>query len=238
MSLGKWKPYETHVQGGQVDGQFLSGAFVMLAAGPPRLSNLGGATASGLLLSGGGEAANQLAFPIGMAQNANISQNKQFMRLFELGSERSFFVGGRTQGQFAMSKMYHHGPSLLRLLYAYYQDLLLPTVVLPVFSNIGIGLMSNPHDVKIPPGYENIFLNLSSDLFHQPIGMLLYFKDSNEDTVGASYLEACVIPSHTMAVDANSVVIQESVMMMFERLVPVAVSGLGLITGGVGELLG
>lgn len=125
----------------------------------------------------------------------------------------------------------YHGPSLLRMLYAYYQDLIPPTVIPSVYSNIAPSTVANPHDVKIPPGYENIFLNLASDLFSQPVGILLYFRDSNEDTVGAIYLEACYIPSHQIATDAGGVVIQETASIQFERAVPVAVKGVQLITG-------
>lgn len=125
----------------------------------------------------------------------------------------------------------YHGPSLLRMLYAYYQDLVPPTVVPFVFANPGAANVANPHDVKIPPGYENLFLNLASDLFSQPIGLLMYFRDSNEDTVGAIYMEGAYVPSHQIATDAGGTVIQESAAIQFERAVPVAVKGLALITG-------
>ena len=138
--------------------------------------------------------------------------------------------------QLSLSKILYHGPSLLRIMYAYYQDLTLPTVVLPMFPNLGLINQINPHDVKLPPGYENIFLNLASDLFDQPVGLLLYFKDSNYDTVGANYLEYCYVPVHGIGADANGVVIQEDVTVQFERLTPVAVSGLGLITGSLSDL--
>jgi hypothetical protein len=117
------------------------------------------------------------------------------------------------------------------MLYAYYEDLIPPTTVDAVFSNAGTATVANPHDVKIPPGYENLFLNLASDLFNQPIGLLLYIRDSNEDTVGAVYIEACYIPNHTWATDAQGVMIQESAAVQFERAVPVAVSALSLVTG-------
>jgi hypothetical protein len=137
------------------------------------------------------------ALPIGVVQNVSLSHNKGFARFWELGSERSYFIAGRTQGQLGLSRIMYHGPSLLRMLYAYYQDLIPPTVVPFVFPNVAPTTVANPHDVKIPPGFENIFLNLASDLFSQPVGVLLYFRDSNEDTVGATYLEACYIPSHS-----------------------------------------
>lgn len=228
--LSEWKPYERFVQGGLVDGQFLSAAFTMIAAGPPRLANIGGSTGAAASLSADG-AGKDWAMPIGVVQNIGLSHNRNWSRFWELGSERSYFISGRTTGQLQLSRIMYHGPSLLRMLYAYYQDLIPPTVVNFVFPNQAPATIANPHDVKIPPGYENIFLNLASDLFSQPIGLLMYFRDSNEDTVGATYMEGAYIPSHQIATDAGGTVIQESVAVQFERAVPVAVKGLALISG-------
>ncbi len=36
-----WDPYTRYVQGGLVDGQFLNAGHTLIAAGPPRLANLG-----------------------------------------------------------------------------------------------------------------------------------------------------------------------------------------------------
>jgi hypothetical protein len=228
--LSEWRPYERYVQGGLVDGQFLSAAFTMVAAGPPRLANIGGAAGAAATLSST-SAAQDWALPIGVVQNIGLSHNRNFARFWEVGSERSFFISGRTTGQVQLSRIMYHGPSLLRMLYGYYQDLIPPTIVPFVFANPGAATVANPHDVKIPPGYENIFLNLASDLFSQPIGLLMYFRDSNEDTVGAIYMESCYVPSHQIATDAGGTVIQEAVSIQFERAVPVAVKGLALITG-------
>lgn len=227
--LSEWKPYERFVQGGLVDGQFLSAAFTMIAAGPPRLSNIGGAAGAAATLSTG-NGSKDWALPIGVVQNIGLSHNRNFSRFWEIGSERSFFISGRTTGQLQLSRIMYHGPSLLRMLYGYYQDLIPPTIVPFVFANPGAASVANPHDVKIPPGYENIFLNLASDLFSQPIGLLLYLRDSNEDTVGAGYMEGAYVPSHQIATDAGGTVIQEAVSIQFERFVPVAVRGLALVS--------
>lgn len=74
-----------------------------------------------------------------------------------------------------------------------------------------------------------MYLNLASDLFNQPIGMMCYFRDSNEDTYGSIYLEGCYIPNHTIATDAQGTIIQENAAVQFERAVPVAVSALALV---------
>lgn len=234
--FSEWSPYEKFVQGGMVDGQFLNAGFTLLAAGPPRLANVGGSTA----LAGALEtpAANQIVLPIGVIQNVNLSHNRTFNRIFEVGSERSYFISGRTIGQLSIARILYHGPSLLRMLYAYYEDAIPPTLVSAVFPNAGIATVANPHDVIIPPGYENMFINLASDLFNQPIGLLLYVRDSNLDTYGAVYLEGCYVPNHTWATDAQGVIIQESAAIQFERAVPVAVSALSLISGAAGAALG
>jgi hypothetical protein len=229
-TLSNWKPYENYVQGGLVDGQFLNASFTLLAAGPPRLANVGGGGGDNAAFMAG-SAADQFVFPIGIVQNFNLSHNRQFNRVFEIGSERSFFISGRTMGQLGLSRIMYHGPSLLRVLYAYYQDLFPPTLIPSVIglNNAGAWTVTNSHDVKIPAGYENMYLNLASDLFNQPVGLMMYFRDSNEDTVGAAYLEACYLPSHTIATDAQGTVIQENAAVQFERLVPVAVSALALV---------
>jgi hypothetical protein len=227
-TFSEWSPYSSYVQAGLVDGQYANAGMTLLAAGPPRLSNIGGAAAFAGAINNQ-QAANQIVQPIGLVQN------RQFSRIFEIGSERSYHIAGRTVGQVGLGRIYYHGASLLRLLYAYYQDLIPPTLVPAVFANQGSATVANPHDVIIPPGYDNIYLNLASDLFAQPVGMLTYSRDINQDTLGALYLEACYVPNHNWATDAQGVLIQESVAIQFERAVPVQVSALTLVTGANGN---
>lgn len=229
-NFSDWSPYSGFVQSGMVDGQYANAGFTLLAAGPPRLANIGGAAALAGAVSGNGQAANQIVFPIGVVQNFNMTHSRNFSRIFEIGSERSYFIAGRTVGQLGLGRVYYHGSSLLRILYAYYQDLVPPTLVPAMFPNAGAQAMSNPHDVVIPPGYENIYLNLASDLFAQPVGMLMYIRDINQETLGAIYFEACYLPTHSFGMDSQGVLLQEQVAIQFERAVPVAVSALTLIS--------
>jgi hypothetical protein len=229
-TFSEWSPNTSYVQSGLVDGAYANAGFTMLAAGPPRLANIGGAAAFAQAVSGSGQAANQIVFPIGLVQNFNLSHTRQFNRIFEIGSERSYFISGRTVGQMGLGRIYYHGASLLRVLYAYYQDLLPPTTVPAMFLNAGAASMSNPHNVIVPPGYENVYLNLASDLFTQPVGLMMYMRDINDDALAAAYAEACYLPNHTFATDSQGVLIQESASIQFERMVPVAISALTLIS--------
>lgn len=242
-ALSGWKPYNDHVQTGMLDGRFMSAAFTMLAAGPPRLASMNPGTAALSQISDelanqlGGKAAKELALPIGVVQNFNLSHNKQFSRFWEVGSERSYFIAGRTMGQLGLSRIMYHGPSLLRMLTAYYQDTFPDTIVPPLFANPAIQGVANKHDVQIPPGYRNVFLNLASDLFSQPVGLMMMFRDSNLSTMAAAYLESCFIPSHTLASDSQGVVIQESAQIQFERAVPIDVDAVALIRGVPADLV-
>jgi len=225
-TITNWQPYTQKVDNSALkEGRFASGTFTMVAAGPPRLAAIGGVAAAGSTLSAG---ARNWAVPIGIVQNLNLSHNRAFARFWELGSERSYFISGRTVAQAGFGRVLYHGPSLLRVMYSFYQDLIPPTLVPAFPPNIldqSIpGQVANQHDVKIPPGYENIYLNLASDLFSQPCGLLIYMKDSNENTLAATYLEETYIPSHSIATDAQGVVIQEQVALQPERAVPVAIA--------------
>jgi len=218
-----FKPYERYVQQGMVDGAYMSGAFTLIAAGPPRIADMP--------LADLGQQA--LTYPIGLVQNFSLSHNSQFNRIFELGSERSYFIRGRTVGQIALGRVMYHGPSILRALYAAFTDIQLPVTV-PPFTLTGLAadlLTPNKHNVKVRPGYSNIYLNLASDLFAQPIGLLIKTMDSNEQTTGAVYAEGCYVPNHTFSTDSQGLMIQEQVALQFERVVPVKTNMLNLIQG-------
>ena len=229
--LEDWSPYKTHVQGGLREGNFLNGQFILICAGPPFFSALGGG--------------DMLVYPIGLTQNVALSQNKAISRIFEIGSDRSYFISGRSVGQLSLGRVVYHGPSLLRALYAYYNtsndvspgayqiDSLTNAPTSQGVTPFAIGgpgeLSSSLHSVKIPPGYGNMFLNLASDLFSQPMGLLLVFKDNAKNTVASVYLDQCYVPQHSIAVDAQGLIVQESVGIQYERMQPVKMTQLKLL---------
>ena len=250
-----WQPYRTHVQGGLREGNFLNGQFVLICAGPPHLSDIG---AAGGVLGG-----SDVAYPIGLTQNIALTQNKAVSRIFEIGSERSYFITGRTIGQLSLSRVMYHGPSLLRCMYAYYGTGSEPGTyaIDQIFESSG---RTNPlnfpfiagdaagaeasdlaesqtqvkgglHGVRIPPGFDNMFINLASDLFAQPIGLLLIFKDNEENDVASVYLEQCYIPTHSLALDSMGLIVQESVGIQYERIVPISNTQVRLVDSIVGD---
>lgn len=248
-----WQPYRTHVQGGLREGNFLNGQFVLLCAGPPHLQDIGSGSAADTL----GASGKDVCYPIGVTQNIALTQNKAISRIFEIGSDRSYFITGRTVGQLSLSRVMYHGPSLLRVLYAYYStttgepgtyniDPLFPSEGVNNFNfpftvgDTGDPLDEGPgslvrvkgglHGVRYPPGFDNVWLNLASDIFSQPIGLLLIFRDNEENDVAAVYLEQCYVPTSSLALDSQGLIIQESVGIQYERIVPIQNTAVRLVS--------
>jgi hypothetical protein len=79
------------------------------------------------------------------------------------------------------------------------------------------------HKIHRSPGEDYFFIDLASDLFNQPTGLAIYFKDQNATAVGAMYLEDNYVQGHQMTISSGSVLIMEGVSMQYDRLVPIKV---------------
>jgi hypothetical protein len=209
--LNELDHYNKFVNDQMTPGKFASAEFMALAMGPPMLTDLTKAGRPG-----------EVVMPIGGIQNYNISQNMAVARVFEIGSKRSYMFPGKTVGAVTFGKPYYHGPSLLRMVMGYYAstginefEAVFPTS--PADTNV-------LHKIRIPAGYENLFINLASDLFTQPHGELVVMKDTDNEIIGSFYLEQSYVPSYSLAVDAQGLIWQEAVQIQFERLMPVKIS--------------
>lgn len=224
----EWSWAGQHVQTEIENGEYLSSESTLVLAGPSRLTHLTGN--DGNL---GAYTSNSL-FPLGLLQNASFAQNRQVTRLFEIGSKRAYFVPGRMFANFNIGRVMFYGPSLMRMLYA-----LAPSTLL----NFGGQPLSS--DVAIPADYLNLFpttqlfgapgagglaneaenrdffINLASELFNIPFGLVMIFKDTRNRLYGGTYLEDCYIEAHQMGVDSNSVIIAESVTGQFDSVAPI-----------------
>lgn len=208
-SASDWNFYNYHVQQELQGGQFVSAESTLVAAGPPSLTSGDGGTAT--------------VYPMGLLETVGLQQSRQLQRIFEIGSSRSYFIPGRTVGSISIGRTFYYGPSLLRVMYAYY-----PTEKLNNGS-IYRGLLEPPtneelHKVTRIPGYKDFLIDLSSDLFAQPTGMALYFKDANANSVGAFYLEQVYVQSHQMTVSSGSVLIMEGASMQYDIITPINIS--------------
>jgi hypothetical protein len=243
-SFNNWNFHNHHVQEELLGGEFISAETTLIAAGPPRLTDVGNGDSE--LTPDEGD----LVFPIGVLENVGISQSKQLQRIFEIGSSRSYFVPGRTVGSLSLGRVLYHGPSLLKVLYAHYKQ----SVGDVKFNHKGKGatmnvggvqvpdpnatmlelaaLQSELHRVKFNPGYDDLWLNLASDLFNQPTGMAIYFRNQLDMTVGGVYLEECYIQGHQLSISSGSALLMEGVSLQFDQVRPIRMS-----LGGAGQPL-
>jgi hypothetical protein len=228
-----WNFSNYHVQQELTAGQFVSAETSLVASGPPQLN--GGSNYSDVPVGQVGQ-----VFPIGLIENAGISQSKQLQKLFEIGSSRSYFIPGRVIGSVSMGRIFYYGPSLLRVLYAYYYNnsngIQIGTTPAGTTITLADGsLAQSPlnllldtgntlyHQVQEDPGDDYFFINLASDLFAQPLGLAFYFKDANYNSVGAFYLENTYIQGHQFSISSGNVLIMEGISAQYDRIVPIKV---------------
>lgn len=229
--FSNWDFSNFHVQQELQGGQFISAETSLIASGPPEI---GGTSA----YSSAPAAGVGTVYPIGLIENAGISQSKQLQKVFEIGSSRSYFIPGRVIGSVSLGRIFYYGPSLLRVMYAYYKN---------VDNNVLIGteaetaqitledgsLAPSPlarlldkggetfHRVRMSPGEDYFFVNLASDLFNQPTGLAFYFKDANFNSVGAFYIEQVYLQGHQFSVSSGSVLVMEGASAQYDRIVPI-----------------
>lgn len=221
-SIKNWRFWDQHVQSELQGGQFINASTILLAAGPPRISD---STATSISVD-----SSDIAYPLGIIENFSLSQNKQLQRMFEIGSKRSYFVPGRTVGQIMLGRVLYFGPSLMRILYAYY-----PPAKIPGAHSLGFAsreldagrtsdILDRPgegKDTVEPNDNVDFFINLASDLFDKPLGLMCYLRDSQNDSYGAFYLEDCYLQSHQFNINSSSVLVAEGVSAQYDRLVPI-----------------
>lgn len=104
-TISSWAPYERHVQQ-DIPGakSFVDSKVTLIAAGPSKLSEVGGNT--------------DVAYPIGVGENFGINQAKTIQRIMEIGSALHYFVPGHVIGQANLGRVLYNGRSLLNVLYA------------------------------------------------------------------------------------------------------------------------
>jgi hypothetical protein len=173
----------------------------VIFAGPARFTGLSGDTASLL--------------PIGLVDGISYQSTPQLQRLFEIGSNRSFFTRGKSISSISFSKMLADQANILKALSlnVYRPDL-----------NID-GPKAGGADAPNP----DIMMNMDSEYFNVPFGLMLLFKtrggsSGNGKILSAIYLEYCMFSSYNFSIAAQAPVIMENIAVEFDRTVPVSLT--------------
>lgn len=244
-SLQNWDFNTKHVQQNLVGGDFVGSHSTIICATAPRLADLASDALENVITDASAvhDLDQTIAIPIGVIDSSAIQQDRQLAQIFEIGSKRSYIMSARTATQMSINRVIYKGANLLRMFYSYYPDQAAGSVINETMGNIlrdnqknsntsmggqPIGLHADllrtlPKDIKDTPGYNNFWLNLNSDIFSQPYGLILFMKDNNQSDVAAVFLEECYIQNHGFQISANSVVMAETTSIRCERIVPIKV---------------
>jgi len=149
--------------------------------------------------------------PIGMLQNMQVGHQRPVQPMLAIGSGRNFFLAGKGQVSFSIGRLVVNGRNLLRVLYTQ-----------AVRNNLDVSKFGEP-PVATDSG-EQTWLNMDSELFYIPFGIAVLYRSVMHDTVGAFYLELCMLNSWSTNFGAGQNAIMESTSGMADRLRPIAPS--------------
>lgn len=153
--------------------------------------------------------------PIGMTQGFSLSSGVGVMRLFEIGSNRSFFTRGKSAPSITLSRFLADEKNIIAAL----------------LQNAATSdLYINAEGTKAAGSDSNIMINLDSEYTNVPFGLLVVLKTKGSNNpsnrgkvLAAVYLESCMMEGYGFSVDATAPVIQEGISIQFDRIVPVAI---------------
>lgn len=183
----------------------------LVLAGPARMASLGANMGRGPGI------ASLLA--IGATPQISFSSSKPTQPLMAIGSGRSFYVSGKSQTQWNMSRLWMNGRNLLRVLYHS-----------AIASGIDVSKFDDPVSLR---RNGTFFINLDSELFYIPFGFAVLMRSKAKDPVASFYVEAAMVNSWGGALTAGGSSTMESVSGVADRLLPFDATGLA--TGSAGR---
>ena len=152
--------------------------------------------------------------PIGLVTSMTITTDNQLRPMWELGTDRTYFTRGKAMHNLQIGAMVANKPSLLKLTSRH-----------------------SPTSVTEFRGQNQgqFWMNLDTEATSVPFGMLVLFSSKgamSEDNraatpISAAYLEHCNISNFNMGMSNQDIVIQENIMIMFDRMISVEVSSDG-----------
>lgn len=169
---------------------------------------------------------NAHAVVMGFVQNLSFQQQRQILELFEIGSERRYFIDNPHRNAVQFSRALVSGPSVLKILGSgILNQGIMPGDNTGVAEGSGIFTEGDINAVAAHPD-NNFWINLASDLFNMPLGIMLSFRefhgDGSSSDYGTIYLEMCKVQGHGFSVNAQMWLLQEDVSILFEHVVPLS----------------
>lgn len=151
--------------------------------------------------------------PIGQVMNFTMAGNAPVQPLTAIGSGRSFFVRGKGNVSLSIGRLFLNGRNLLRVLYT---SAVQAGVDVSAFDDVAAD-----EDANIDQRPSKFFLNLDSELFYVPFGIAALFRDKSKRTIGAFYVELCMITAYNLGVASGQAMIMENVSIVADRVKPI-----------------
>ncbi len=261
-SIANWNRATKHVEAAIRSGRYINAETALVFAGPPRITDIGGLDANQIQQSGQGGQGNNASltdkkqtsgggndalYPIGLLEQIGIQQVQTVQKMFEIGSRRSYQAGGRVQVVGNIGRVMFNGASLLRVLYAYYPNVMQlangkilnkgsdsvssavlgagdPAALNVIFPQIFFepGARANKDPEATQP--HTFFINLMSELFSHPFGLGVILRDNRNQNYGALYMEDCFITTHSWQISSSSTLITEACNFQCDACVPMEFS--------------
>lgn len=219
-SISTWKPQDNHVER-LLDNSAFTSAHpddTLILAGPARLVDVQwDAVPADSSLS---------LLPIGMMQSFSATQNSSVAPIPAIGSGRIFYTRGKSQISWNIARVWCNGRNLMRALY---------------HNAVAAGV--NPKELPEPAGTglgDKYFVNLDSELFGIPFGLAAIFRDKSGNSLGAFYLECCMIANWSIGLTAGTNLIMDNVGGICDRILPLDAADIESIQGildGVNEFV-
>lgn len=145
---------------------------------------------------------------LGMLQAMSFNTQVPVQPMMALGSARSFFLRGKSQTSWNMSRVMINGRNLLRAL-----------------NHNAVLAGINADQFDDPAAYDNnprsqFFINLDSELYYIPFGIGVIIRAKDHSYLAAMYLEVCVINGYGFAMAAGQNMMAESITGLCDRVLP------------------
>lgn len=137
------------------------------------------------------------------SMNSSVST---LMPVMGIGSARTFFLRGKSQSTWSLSRPMINGRNLLRVLY---------------HNAVEAGINTKLFDDQATDRLNSqFFINLDSELYYIPFGLGVVMRTKAHTLVASCWLELCMIQSWQTGARAGSPSITEAVSGVCDRIVP------------------
>lgn len=143
---------------------------------------------------------------LGMFQAFQVSSSTQLMPIMSIGSGRPFFLRGKSQSSWSITRTWLYGKNLLRVLSHNAAE-----------AGLRVDQFDDPAALAPDSAF---FINLDSELYYIPFGLGALIRSKSHTMVAGMYLELAMIQQWSTSVNGGGNIMAESVSGLCDRVLP------------------